>query len=330
MTKVAIISGGSSCEREVSLNTGKQIYQHCDPDKYVKYLFDFQPDNSVSQVDRNNILYSKTYSWVEFLNQLKIDNFDVVIIALHGADGEDGYIQSILEKIDLPYVGSNSKSSALAMNKYNSASFFKENGLKVPLKYLLSKSTSKEENIQTLKNLSGKHIIKPNALGSSVGLFALEAEMNIKEKEIVLEKVFEICDVALIEEYIAGREFACGILEYPDNKVEILPPIEIITGKDLFDYNAKYKEDTTEVCPANINNKVADLIKRTALNAHNILGCTGLSRSDFIVTDTNDIYILELNTLPGMTATSLFPKEFISTGRTFKQLVDILIEKALS
>lgn len=330
MKKIAIISGGSSCEREVSLATGKQMYNHCDPEKYNIHLFDFTKEGFVLQIDGKDVLHNKKHTWIKFLNQIKRDRFDLVIIGLHGTDGEDGYIQGILEELELPFVGSDSKVSALAMDKYRAGILFQKNGIQTPLKYLISKGDSTQEVQGILEKMSGNCIVKPNSLGSSVGLYYLDLKMNLKEKGDVLEKAFVVSEELLIEEYISGREFACGILEYSSEQKEALPVIEIITGQKLFDYDAKYKNDTLEVCPAEIDKKISRKIQELALEAHNSLGCKGLSRSDFILDSEGRVYILETNTLPGMTQNSLFPKEFIATGRTFEDLMDIFIKKALS
>lgn len=313
--------GGPSSEHEVSLNTGRQIVKYLDAKKY----------------DINPIRISKEGDW--HLNGEKttmnsaLGAIDLAFIAMHGEYGEDGQIQTILEQYGKPYTGSGVFASQIAMDKSQSKRLFDSHGFLTPksaiLKYGERGFLQKFESVS--KN--GPWVVKPMDRGSSVGTSIVK---NKKDIFNAIHKAFATGSDALIEEYIKGREFTCGVLEnYPprtDKKYFALPVTEIVPDVkyDFFDYDAKYKEGgAKEITPAEISNELSRIIQAAAISAHALLGCHGYSRSDFIVTPKNEIYILELNTLPGMTETSLLPQAAKAAGLTFSQLLDMIIHNGL-
>lgn len=319
--KVGVLMGGPSSEHEVSLNTGKQIVKYLDTKKY----------------DINPIRISKENEW--YLNGEKttiesaLDNIDLAFIAMHGEYGEDGQIQTILEQYNKPYTGSGIFTSQIAIDKAQSKRLFQSSGFLTPksaiLKYGEKGFLRKFENVSQ----NGPWIVKPQNRGSSVGTSIVRNKKDIFD---AVHKAFATNSDALIEEYIKGREFTCGILEnYPsglNKKYFALPITEIIpmAQYDFFDYDAKYKEGASkEITPAKISNELSQTIKAAAVSAHALLNCRGYSRSDFIVTPQNELYILELNTLPGMTETSLLPQAAKVAGIEFPQLLDKIIHNAL-
>lgn len=313
--------GGPSSEHEVSLNTGRQIVKYLDAKKY----------------DINPIRISKEGDW--YLNGEKttinsaLGAIDLAFIAMHGEYGEDGQIQTILEQYGKPYTGSGVFASQIAMDKLQSKRLFDSHGFLTPKSAILK--YGERGFLQKFESVSkdGPWAVKPVDRGSSVGASIVKNKKDIFD---AIHKAFATGSDALIEEHIKGGEFTCGVLEnYPprtDKKYFALPITEIIPDAkhDFFDYDAKYKEyGAKEITPAEISNELSRIIQAAAVSAHALLGCRGYSRSDFIVTPKNEIYILELNTLPGMTETSLLPQSAKSAGIEFPELLDKIIHNAL-
>ena len=307
--------GGPSSEYEVSLKTGEKVIEHLDRDRY-----EILP-----------IEISKEGDWHLNGSEAKIDDalrkIDMAFIAMHGEYGEDGRIQAILEQYNVPYTGSGKFASQVAMDKPQSIRIFLSNGLTTPksatIRYGEKGFLTKFESVS--KN--GPWVVKPSSKGSSVGTSIVKDKKDIFD---ATHKAFAYDENILIEEFIPGREFTCGVLENCGGKKYFaLPVTEIIPNADykFFDYDAKYKKGASkEVTPAELSADLTKSIQGAAVAAHAMLGCSGYSRSDFIVTPHNEIYILELNTLPGMTATSLLPQAAQAAGIKFSELLDKIIQ----
>ena len=316
--KIGVLIGGPSSEYDVSLMTGIKIINNLNKEKY-----EVLP-----------IKISKKGDW--YFNDIKIGIKEILgkinfaFIAMHGEYGEDGQIQAILEQYDVPYNGSGKFASQIAIDKSQSKKIFLNNGLITPksvvIKYGEIEFLKKIESV--LKN--SPWVVKPLSKGSSVGTSIVRDRSSIFD---AVHKAFTYDNYILIEEFIKGREFTCGVLEnYPLNsnrKYFALPVTEIIPNEkyDFFNYNAKYEVGASkEITPAEISADLMKLIQDIAIIAHTILGCNGYSRSDFIITPKNEINILELNTLPGMTETSLLPQATYAAGIKFSELLDIIIQ----
>ncbi len=302
--KVALIAGGWSREREISLKSGEYVYNGLDKDKY--------------EVTR----YDPSKDLLRLIKESK--SIDLALIFLHGKIGEDGSIQGLLDILNLPYVGSGVMASALAMNKAISKELFRCAGLKVPKEMVLFRN-QEIDPVEILSVLGKPVVIKPVAEGSSIGL-------NIcHEKEKIVEAItdtFTTNSEVMIEEYIGGREVSCAVLG--NREPEALPVVEIIPQKKyhFFSYTAKYLPGASkEICPAQISNDAYKKVQSFAIKAHCLLGCRNFSRSDMIVT-AKDVYILETNTIPGMTENSIFPLAARTAGLSFSKLLDRLIELA--
>jgi len=304
--RVALIAGGWSREREISLKSGEFVYKNLDKAKY--------------QVER----YDPRSDLVRLIHDSK--NIDIALIFLHGKKGEDGCMQGFLDLLDLPYVGSGVLASSLAMNKPVSKELFRSVGLTVPQEMLLSKDRECDP-VEILSVLGKPVVIKPAAEGSSIGLNICATR---EELAAAMEETFAMSSQIIAEEYIEGREVSCGVIG--NSEPEALPVIEIIPQKEhrFFSYTAKYVPgESKEICPATLSDVVSKKIQAYALKAHSVLGCRGFSRSDMIVTG-NDVYLLETNTIPGMTENSLFPLAVRTAGLTVSQFLDRLIELALN
>jgi len=295
--------GGPSAEHEISLKTGAMVLKNLERGKYSTFPF----------------LIAKNGKWPMTPKALK-KKCDMVFIAMHGEFGEDGTVQAILEKSKIPYTGSGVKASRLGMDKVKSFKIFARAGLNVP-------------DYEVLKNNKGKIkinlplVVKPADRGSSVGLSIVQ---NPKKILAALKLAFKFSRVAIVQKYIRGRELTCGVLEI-NGRPRALPVTEIIPLRRVFfDYYSKYtKGASDEITPANLPKNIARKIQKAALLTHKAIGASGYSRSDFILGNDGDLYILEINTLPGMTATSLVPQAAQAVGIPFPKLLDLIIESAL-
>jgi D-alanine-D-alanine ligase len=298
--QLIILCGGNSSEREVSLSTGKAIYDCLKASLNVELL---QYENRIES----------------YIPQLK--KADLVFIALHGGEGENGKIQSIFEENGIKYTGSDSISSALAMDKNTTKVIGERLNISTPNWLMYNKG----ENIEALKNeitrLEYPIVVKPSNEGSTVGLSIVQSENECK---LAINLALKYSDEIMIEEFIPGRELTVGILGQ-----EFLPIVEIIPKHDLYDYDCKYKSGMSEyICPAEIDNDLAENMQKDALKLHNGLGCRHYSRVDYRLNEKGVYYMLEINTLPGMTSTSLIPKAGKANNISFEELLKKIIRLA--
>lgn len=329
-TSIAVLMGGKSSEHEVSLETAKNVVTNLDRSKYNIRPILITKENKWKIID-SRITTNLFTNYHEYKNvdiETALEDINIVFIAMHGEYGEDGALQGLLEFIGIPYTGSGVLASALAMDKIRAKELFRLNKILTPSDMIIRKENAK--NIPLLKKIldaiTPPLVIKPTSLGSSVGVSIIE---NLEDFPLAIDNICGKlnCD-AILEEYINGREVTCGILEkYNNHKYFALPVTEIIPNHKFFNYEAKYDGTTKEITPADLNSVLTDKIKETAIRCHKILGCEGYSRVDMIIAD-KQIYVLELNTLPGLTQESLLPKAAAREGLTFPKLLDIIINNA--
>lgn len=304
-----MVLGGKSAEREVSLRTGQQVG-----------LALKQKGHDVISLDLDSNL----------VPALEREKPDVVFIALHGRYGEDGCLQGLLEIMGIPYVGSGVLASALAMDKVVSKKLFRLEGLACPKELVVKKQEidggDTAKFIERVKETFGfPAILKPNREGSTIGLTLVKEPDQFPG---ALVRAFEYDNEALVEEYIRGTEITVGVLG--NREPLALPVLEIVSATGLYDYEAKYTKGMSEhIIPARISDSAYRAAQRAAVKAHTALGCRGMSRADFIVGRGDQPYILEVNTIPGMTETSLLPDAARAAGIEFPDLVDMLIGFAL-
>ncbi len=302
--KIGVLMGGCSSEREISLKSGTAVLT-----ALRELRCDVVAVDIVSS-DNNEI------------KRIILDNkIDIAFIALHGSIGEDGVIQSILEELNIPYTGSGIEASRLAINKIMTQSIFKKEGLPIPEHVILSRYNVDTKTI-VMNNISQfPVIVKPACEGSSIGVTVVENERQLKD---AVKTACEYGKEVLIEEFIYGRELTVGILEGNP-----LPIIELRPKRRFFDFFAKYNKGITEyIIPAKIESNLYKDIQDTAVRAYELLGCNDFARVDFMLDRDNRYYILEVNTIPGFTATSLLPKAAAEIGINFKQLCLKLVELA--
>jgi D-alanine-D-alanine ligase len=298
--KVAVAMGGSSAEREISIQSGTMVLRALQSLGY----------------DAKSVDYDERF--IEAIRELKPD---VVFNALHGPGGEDGHIQALLEYLSIPYTGSGVEAAALSMDKHLTKKLLAAEGLPTAAWDLFELSGG------TLPLLPGSLdlplVVKPRFEGSALGVVIVRTHEQWTNAMLTASKTYS---EVLAEEFVDGREFTCGVLGE-----EALPVIEIVPNRDEFyTYEAKYQPGgSTHIVPARIDEDLAARMQMLALSAHRLIGLRDCSRTDFIVSRDNRPYILEINSLPGMTPTSLLPDAAAATGISFEALVDRLVGYAL-
>jgi D-alanine-D-alanine ligase len=302
--KVTVLYGGTSAEREVSLSSGKGIMNALKATGHKVIGIDVNEDN---------------------ISQIFSLNTDIVFIGLHGRFGEDGKIQAILDTLNIPYVGSGVLASALAIDKEKSKVFFQHAGIRTAKDLTIQKRTYNEETFA--HQLEFPLVVKPNREGSTIGLTIAKNEMELKEG---IKLALNHDDVVMIEEFVEGKEVTVAVLGNQGEE-KALPVVEIIPKNEIYDYEAKYAPGGSEhIVPARLNEKTTETLLLNAVKAHQVLNCNIYSRVDFIVpTDGSEPVILEVNTLPGMTPTSLFPDAAKAVGMSYENMIERLIQLSL-
>lgn len=302
--KIGVLAGGLSSEREISLKTGRNIFESL---KRSGYNADF--------IDVG----------VDLLE--KIRSVDIAFLALHGRFGEDGTVQGMLELLKIPYTGSGVLSSAVVLDKILSKKIFIQEDIPTPPFIELDLNDPIPELDGLNEEIGVKTgyplVVKPNSEGSTIGIKTIydssQLEDGIKEAARYDKRI-------LLEKYIKGRELTVGIIGL---EPETLPIIEIKPKSGFFDFDSKYKNDLTEyIIPADLEKGIAENIMEISMNCHKILGCSGISRVDFILDSAGTPYVLEINTMPGMTSTSLVPMAASAVGISFDLLVEIILDSA--
>jgi D-alanine-D-alanine ligase len=330
--KVAVLMGGTSAEREVSLSTGRQILNALDPARYRVSALDtasgqkFLPPSGLTNPVAA-LTSSDGATEITTLPQLpqaaENSRPDVVVIALHGPGGEDGTVQGMLEVLGIPYTGSGVLASALAMDKAMCKRVLTSVGVRMPRDITLRRG--EDRSSLRFDAMPLPWIVKPSRQGSTIGMTVVSEREQLAS---ALDTAFTHDDTALVEQFIQGTEITVPILGNAD--LQVLPIVEIVPASGFYDYQAKYTAGATdEIVPARLSPSIAEEARRIALLCHQTLGCRGMSRTDMIVTPEGMIYTLEVNTIPGMTPTSLLPRAAEAAGLSFSQLLDRLIDLAL-
>jgi len=339
---VLVLQGGTSAEHEVSLASGKMVAEGLSPDKYAVTLVTITkegtwllPDTSErydATVHHNRAPFAIVYQSGEAMDEIRGRGFDAVFIALHGTHGEDGSIQGVLELAAIPYTGSGVLASALAMDKVKSAEILQFHGLAVP-KYISfnhpewsSQPAVITSQIATMFGFPV--VIKPCDSGSSVGISLVQ---NLEGLADAIERSLIERPRVIAQEFIKGVEVTCPVLDDGRDEVTPLPPIEIVPTSEVFyNYEAKYASGGSDhIIPPRLADATIASIQKIAARAHQALGCSGMSRTDMIVRD-NEIFVLEVNTIPGLTNTSLLPHAAAAAGMDFSALLDHLIQSAIN
>lgn len=298
--KIGVLMGGLSAEREVSLKSGDAI---------LKALKDMGYNAAGIDVGK------------DLADGLKQEKVEFAFIALHGRYGEDGAVQGMLEIMGVPYTGSGIAASALGMNKVFSKKIFEFHKLSVGQYMILEKKDLKDWK-KKVSSLEFPAVVKPVSEGSSVGVSIVSEEKGLKD---AFDLAFKYGNEIIIEKYIKGREIQVGILGK-----RALGAIEIIPKRQFYDYEAKYTPNMSEhIFPARLPEQIYNEVLELGLKAHRVLGCKGYSRVDLIIDSDNRPFLLEVNTLPGMTNVSLLPEIAKGVGIDFNRLVEMILMEAL-
>jgi D-alanine-D-alanine ligase len=304
--RLALLAGGTSGEREISLKGAAGVEQALNKDKYEVLRYDPATDLARLAADA--------------------DRLDAAFILLHGLHGEDGTVQGMLDLLGIPYQGSGVLGSALAMDKHLAKTMYKLHGLPVAAWEMATKADI-DNPLPLLEKLALPVVVKPVRQGSSLGMSI------VRQAELLapaLAKAFAHDSQVMVEEFIQGREITVGVLG--NAELTALPLVEVIPDSryDFFDYEAKYTPGATrEVCPAEVEDAIRDKAQEYGLRAHKALQLRGCSRTDMIIREDGGIFLLETNTIPGMTPTSLLPQAAAQAGLDFSALLDRLIELAM-
>jgi D-alanine-D-alanine ligase len=296
--------GGRSAEREVSLNTGAQVAEALR-----------SAGHAVTEIDAAS---------PEFIEEITAADPLAVFICLHGRFGEDGTVQGLLELLGIPYVGSGVLASALAMDKVVSKLVFAQAGIPTPAYAVVRRGEAADASTVT-DMLGPRTVVKPASEGSAIGVTIAH---DPAELPAAIEAALEHDDTVLIEQFVSGTEVTVGVLG--NSELVALPTLEVVPEHEFYDYESKYTPGmSTHIIPARVDEGIREECTRIAVEAHELLGCRGMSRTDVIVTESGDVYLLEVNTIPGMTATSLFPEAAAAMGIEFPELCSRLIDLAL-
>lgn len=302
---VAVVMGGPSAEREVSLNTGAAIANALREYGYTNVVeIDLDPRN--------------------FGKQLAESKAEVVFNAVHGLYGEDGRLQTLLEIREMPYTGSGMIASVSCMDKVITKRMLRDAGISTPACLIVNKKESgiKEKIMQ---RFSLPVVIKPASQGSSIGVEIVKEENQLDE---ALANAFKYSRDILVEEFISGKELTVSMMQ-KDGEVVALPVIHIAPHSGTYDYHSKYTKGATEyICPADLDEETTKKVQEISKQAYEVLGCSGVARADVMLDEEGNGYVLEINTVPGMTATSLVPKAAAAAGISFPELCNIILQSA--
>ncbi len=301
---VALLSGGTSSEREISIRSGEEVYQALNRDRYAVLRYDPKTDIARLVQDAPAI--------------------DIALVILHGMPGEDGTIQGLLDLLGIPYQCSGTLGSSVAMNKLASKHLYEKAGIRTPAYAHIRRGEDFDADA-CIDRLGLPLVIKPASGGSSIGMTIAKSAGELMD---AFAAAFAYDRSILAEEYIKGTEITCGVIG--NRALQPLPVVEIVPRQnhEFFDFKAKYSGETDEICPARISPELTGRAGELAVAAHRALFCEGYSRTDMIIRD-GDLYVLETNTIPGMTRQSLLPLSAKQAGMSFSELLDRLIDLGL-
>lgn len=317
---IAIVAGGDSSEHDVSMRSAEGIYSFIDKDKYTLYIVELTkkkweallPDGSRAPIDKNDFSFSHDGQKVKP---------DFAYITIHGTPGENGILQGYFELLGIPYSTCDVLVSAMTFSKFTLNQYLKGFGVRVAESLLVNKRHGISDQ-DVIEKIGLPCFIKPNASGSSFGVTKVKTADQIQP---ALKEALTESDDVMIEAFMDGIELANGCYKTKDKSV-VLPITEVVSKNEFFDYNAKYKGEVTEITPARLSPELTDRVQKLTSAIYDILGCKGIVRVDYIITEGEKINMLEINTTPGMTATSFIPQQVRAAGIDIKDVMTDIIE----
>ncbi|MGN0007896.1 MAG: D-alanine--D-alanine ligase [Alistipes sp.] len=318
--EIALLAGGNSSERGIALQSAAQIASALDAAKYNVKIIDLHhrdwiytaPDGREFPLDKNDFSLTVDGERTEF---------EYALIIIHGTPGEDGKLQGYLDMMGIPYSSCSQVSSTITFDKISTKRAVAGCGINLARGILIGRG-EKVDAASVVERLGLPVFVKPNASGSSFGVTKVAIEADI---EPAVEKAFSESDEVLVEECIVGREMGCGVM-IAGGKEYVFPVTEIVPEHDFFDYESKYEQGMSEeITPARISDDVRQKLNRMSLAAYRACRCRGIVRVDFIVTEAGEPYMIEINSIPGMSGGSIVPKQVRAMGMTLGELYDIII-----
>ena len=300
--KIAIIAGGDSSEHDVSLRSAASIKGWLDPERYDAEIVELQGAD------------------LQTLN--KITEYDYAYITIHGTPGENGLLQGFLEMMHIPYSCCGVLAAALTFNKYACNHYLKQFDITISPSILLRKGAERPTAEQIIQEVGLPCFIKSNVGGSSFGCTKVK---TIDDVEPAIAAAFREGDEVICEAFMQGTEITCGVYKTSRRSVA-LPITEVVTANEFFDYDAKYNGQVQEITPARIPDSTRDAVQAMTLKIYDILGCKGIIRTDYIIAPDGTIQLLEVNTTPGMTATSFIPQQVRAAGMEMRDVLTEIIE----
>ena len=319
---IAIIAGGDTSEFYVSLRSAQGIYSFIDKEKYNLYIVEMEglqvqlPDGKKAHVDRND------FSFVNGTDKVK---FDFAYITIHGTPGEDGRLQGYFDMLRIPYSCCGVLAAAITYDKFTCNQYLKAFGVRISESLLLRQGQSISDK-DVVEKIGLPCFIKPSLGGSSFGVTKVKTREQIQP---AITKAFNEAQEVLIEAFMDGTEITCGCYKTKEKSV-VFPITEVVTNNEFFDYDAKYNGQVDEITPARISDDLTRRVQTLTSAIYDILGCSGIIRVDYIITAGDKINLLEVNTTPGMTATSFIPQQVRAAGLDIKEVMTDIIENKFS
>jgi len=317
---IAIVAGGDSSEVVVSLKSAAGLYSFMDKERYNLFIVTIVgkiwqvewSDSEKITIDKNDFSFAR--------NGEKT-NFDFAYITIHGTPGENGILQGYFELIGLPYSCCGVLAAAVTFNKFTCNQYLKGFGVKVS-ESLVLRAGQTVTNEEVAQKIGFPCFVKPNVGGSSFGVTKVK---TIEQVQPAIEKAFAEGNEVMIEAFLAGTEITCGVYK-TKTKSQVLPVTEVVSENEFFDYDAKYKGQVQEITPARISDMLTERVQKLTSAIYDILGCNGIVRIDYIITEGEVINLLEVNTTPGMTTTSFIPQQIAAAGLDIKEVMTEIIE----
>jgi len=319
---IAIIMGGYSSEYEISLKSGNVVYETLNSDKYALYRVHIFKNKWVYVNDNGDEFPIDKHDFSLAINSSKI-TFDCVFNAIHGAPGEDGFMQAYFNLLNIPHTSCGMYQAALTFNKRDCLSVLKPYGIKTAESYYVNLGDTIDENA-IINKVGLPCFVKANKAGSSFGITKVYKKEDLKEAIAV---AFKEDDEIIIEAFLDGTEVSVGVITYK-GETKVLPITEIVSNNDFFDYKAKYLGESQEITPARISEQMALKVKAIAKQVYELLKMEGFSRSEYIFKD-GEPHLLEVNTIPGLTKESILPQQAVAAGISLEDLFDNAIVEAL-
>ena len=321
---IAIMAGGDTSEYYVSLRSAQGIYSFIDKERYNLYIVELQgrrwevqlPDGDKAPVDRNDFSFTH--------NGTKI-TFDFAYITIHGTPGEDGRLQGYLDMMHIPYSCCGVLAAAITYDKFTCNQYLKAYGIRIADSLLLRQGQSISDE-DVMEKIGLPCFIKPSLGGSSFGVTKVKTKEEIQP---AIAKAFSEAQEVIVEAFMDGMELTCGCYK-TRQKTVVFPPTEVVTHNEFFDYDAKYNGQVDEITPARISERLTERIQTLTSAIYDILGCAGIIRVDYIVTEGEKINLLEVNTTPGMTSTSFIPQQVRAAGLDIKDVMTDIIDNKLN